>query len=399
MKAILIIVGTEFLNGGMIDTNSLYIAEELNKYGIEIESKITVRDFIPEIIKILKYAKENSDLIIVTGGLGPTIDDITKEAIGEFLNKKLIVEEEDVIELKLKFKKLNIDFIYENYKEIEKPQGSISFKNDVGMAPSIYVDGVAAFPGVPRELHNLFPKFIKWYRDEFIQEIDAIYIKDIITVGIPESILEEKIKSIFTVKEIYYEFLIKDYGILVRFQCKMSKKNIVEKIIKNLYNIIGNNILGEDDDRGEILLINMLREKGYKLSVAESCTGGLLSSKIVDVSGASTIFHEGLVTYSNSSKNKRLNISEEILNKYGAVSSEVALEMLKGLGTNVGISVTGIAGPHGGTVEKPIGTVYIGIKINEDYYVEKYSFKGTRKRIREKVVLQALFNSIKFLKN
>ncbi|MGL4687545.1 MAG: CinA family protein [Fusobacteriaceae bacterium] len=178
----------------------------------------------------------------------------------------------------------------------------------------------------------------------------------------------------------------------------MSKKNIVEKIVKNLYNVIGNNIYGKDDAKLEILLINILKGQGYILSVAESCTGGLLSAKIVDVSGASEVFHEGLVTYSNSSKNKRLNVSEELLNRYGAVSREVALEMLKGLTTSVGISVTGIAGPHGGTVEKPVGTIYIGIKVNEDYSIEKYNFKGNRKRIRDKVVLQALFNCVKFLK-
>ncbi len=398
MKAILVMVGTELLNGGMIDTNSLYIAEELNKYGIEIESKVVVRDFIPEIIKILKYAKENSDLIIMTGGLGPTIDDLTKEAIAKFLNKKLIIDEDEAIELKSKFRKLNIDFLYENYKEVEKPEGAISFKNDAGMAPGIFVEGIAAFPGVPRELYNLLPKFLKWYSSEFMKEIDSIYIKDIITVGISESILEERVKILFTEEDIYYEFLVKEYGILIRLQSKTSKKNMVEKIVKNLYNIIGDNIYGEDNDRLETLIVNILKERKETLSVAESCTGGLLSAKIVDVSGASDIFYEGVVTYSNNSKHKRLNVSEESLNTYGAVSGEVALEMLKGLTTNMGISITGIAGPQGGTIEKPVGTVYIGIKINEEYYVEKFSFKGDRKRIRERVVLQALFNSVKLLK-
>lgn len=398
MKAILVMVGTELLNGGMIDTNSLYIAEELNKYGIEIESKVVVRDFIPEIIKILKYAKENSDLIIMTGGLGPTIDDLTKEAIAKFLNKKLIIDEDEAIELKYKFRKLNIDFLYENYKEVEKPEGAISFKNDAGMAPGIFVEGIAAFPGVPRELYNLLPKFLKWYSNEFMKEIDSIYIKDIITVGISESILEERVKSLFTEEDIYYEFLVKEYGILIRLQSKTSKKNMVEKIVKNLYNIIGDNIYGEDNDRLETLIVNILKERKETLSVAESCTGGLLSAKIVDVSGASDIFYEGVVTYSNNSKHKRLNVSEESLNTYGAVSGEVALEMLKGLTTNMGIAITGIAGPQGGTIEKPVGTVYIGIKINEEYYVEKFSFKGDRKRIRERVVLQALFNSVKLLK-
>ena len=140
MKAALILVGTELLNGGMLDTNSLYIAEELNKYGIEIEFKITVRDIMDEILKTIDYAKKNVDLVIMSGGLGPTIDDITKEAIGKYLNKPLIVEADELAELKEKFKKANIDFIKINVKEVEKPQGAISFKNDVGMAPAIYID-------------------------------------------------------------------------------------------------------------------------------------------------------------------------------------------------------------------------------------------------------------------
>ena len=153
MKAGIFLVGTELLNGATIDTNSIYIAEELNKYGIEIEFKMTVRDVMDEIVKALKYAKKNVDLVILTGGLGPTDDDITKEAMAKFLKKKLIIDEKEKAELLKKYKSYG-NLNKTNFKEVEKPEGAISFKNDVGMAPAVYIDGLVAFPGFPNELKN-----------------------------------------------------------------------------------------------------------------------------------------------------------------------------------------------------------------------------------------------------
>lgn len=399
MKAILLMVGTELLNGGMVDTNSIYIAQELNRYGIEIKNKIVVGDIVSEIIEGLKYAKENSDLVIVSGGMGPTLDDLTKEAIAKYLNLPLIVDEDEKNRLIEKFRKIDIKFSPINLKEVEKPEGAISFLNDVGMADGLFIENIAVFPGVPRELFNLLPKFLKWYKESnYLAGVDEIYIKDLITVGVPESLLEERVKRYYTEEEIFYEFLVKDYGILVRFQSRVSNKKKVEKIVKNLYNELNDHIYGEDDDRLETLLVDYLKRMNMKFSAAESCTGGLLVAKIVGVPGASAVLDEGLVTYSNSSKEKRLGVKSETLNRYGAVSSEVAYEMAKGLKTEVGISVTGIAGPDGGTPEKPVGLVYIGIKIEDNIVVNRYNFKGDRGRIREKTVLQGLFDLVKELK-
>ncbi|MGL4391914.1 MAG: CinA family nicotinamide mononucleotide deamidase-related protein [Fusobacteriaceae bacterium] len=395
MKTILIMVGTELLNGGTADTNSLFIAEELNKYGIEIESKIIVRDFMDEIIKALDYATKNSKLIIMSGGLGPTLDDLTKDAIAEFLGKKLIVDEQEETELRLKYETNGLIFHDKYIREIQKPEGAISFGNEVGMAPAIFVDGIVAFPGVPMELRHLFPIFIDWYSKEFMKAQDSIYIKDLITVGIPESKLEEKVKKFFTAPNIYYEFLVKDYGILVRMQSSINEKNAVEKIMKKLYNVIGDFIYGEDDDRIENLLVELLERKNMKISVAESCTGGLISGKIIGVAGSSKVFEEGLVTYSDESKKKRLGVKVATLKNFGAVSKETCLEMLKGLKTEAGISVTGIAGPDGGTEDKPVGLVYIGLRFGDEYVITKCNFMGNRERIREKVVLRALFDLYK----
>lgn len=398
MKAVLILVGTELLNGGMVDTNSIYMAEQLNKYGIEIESKITVGDDIDEIIKSIDYGKRNSDLVIMSGGLGPTIDDLTKDAIAKYLGKKLIVKEEDLEELKRKFKERRFNFIPNNIKQIERTEGSVFIENGAGMAPAMYDEGIVCFPGVPVELYDMFPKFLKWYSEEKKLGIDEIYIKDLLTCGIGESYLDEEIRDFFTEEGITYEFLVKDFGTMIRLQSKMSNKNIVEKIVEKIYNKIGDNIFGEDSDRLEALIVKKLIEEKKTISVAESCSGGLLASSFIDVPGASEVFMEGLVTYSNEAKMERLGVKKETLEKYGAVSAETAKEMVCGLKTDVGISVTGIAGPGGGTEEKPVGLVYMGIKVDDEIFIEKKIFSGPRRKIRERAVLHSLFCLNKILK-
>ena len=386
MKAGLILVGTDLLNGGMLDTNSLYIAEELNKYGIEIEFKVTIRDFMDEIIKTVDYGKKNVDLIIMSGGLGPTIDDITKEAIAKYLNRPLIVEENELKELKEKFERAKINFVDINVKEVEKPKGAISFRNDAGMAPAIYIDGIAAFPGVPRELYNMLPKFLKWYSKEKNINADGIYIRDILTFGLAESLLDQEIRDFFTEDGIYYEFLVKNYGTIVRLQSKESNKNK-----------IGNYVFGENTDRLEKKVVELVKKLGMNISTAESCTGGMIASRLIDVPGVSEIFKEGIVSYSNDAKMKRLGVKKETLEKYGAVSKETAKEMVMGLDSDIAIATTGIAGPDGGTPEKPVGLVYIGIRVKNDIYVEKKFFNGDRMKIRERAVSQSLFSLIKIL--
>ena len=398
MKAGIFLVGTELLNGATIDTNSIYIAEELNKYGIEIEFKMTVRDVMDEIVKALKYAKKNVDLVILTGGLGPTDDDITKEAMAKFLKKKLVVDEKEKKELLKKYKSYK-NPNKTNFKEVEKPEGAISFKNDVGMAPAVYVDGLVAFPGFPNELKNMFPKFLKYYVKENNLK-SQIYIKDIITYGIGESVLETTVKDLFTEGDIFYEFLVKDYGTLIRLQTKIENKKNVAKIVKKLYNRISEFIIGEDDERIENTIFECLNsgEKPLTISTAESCTGGMIASKLIEVPGISKNFIESIVSYSNEAKIKRLKVKKETLEKYGAVSEEVAREMLAGLKTDIGISTTGIAGPGGGTKEKPVGLVYIGIKVKDEVKIFRRELKGDRNKIRQRAMMHALYNLLKILK-
>ena len=397
MKVGVILVGTELLNGGMLDTNSLYIAEELNKYGLEMKFKITVRDFRDEIYSAIDYCKKNVDLMIISGGLGPTLDDITKEVIAEYVKKPLVVDDDELEELKEKFERAGLKFKTLNVKEVEKPEGAVTFKNDVGMAPAVYIDDIVAFPGVPKELYNMLPKFLDWYVKEKKILDDEIYIKDLITYGIAESLLYEAVREFFTEEGIYYEFLVKDYGILIRLQSKMSNKNKVEKIVKKIYNKIGEFIFGEDNDRLEKKVVELLKKLNMNISTAESCTGGMLASKLIDVPGISEVFYEGVVSYSNEAKINRLGVRKEILDKYGAVSEEVAKEMVMGLTTDVALSTTGIAGPDGGSEEKPVGLVYMGIRIKDKIYVEKRVFRGDRNKVRERTVSHTLFTLIKIL--
>lgn len=218
------------------------------------------------------------------------------------------------------------------------------------------------------------------------------------TYGIAESHLDNMISDLFTEEGIEYEFLVKSFGILIRMQSKLSKKNIVEKIVEKIYNRVGDNIFGEDSERLESLIIDRLRKDKKTLSVAESCTGGLLADSFVNVSGASEVFMEGVVTYSNEAKMERLGVKKETLEKFGAVSPETAREMVLGLKTDAGISVTGIAGPGGGTPEKPVGLVYMGIRNGNEISVEKKIFKGSRRKVRERAVLHSLFCLNKMLK-
>jgi nicotinamide-nucleotide amidase len=191
---------------------------------------------------------------------------------------------------------------------------------------------------------------------------------------------------------------VKDYGIIIRLQTIDANRSDVDKIILDLYKIIGENIIGEDDERMEILIYKYLKDKNYFISLAESCTGGLIASKFIEVDGVSSVFKEGIVCYSNESKQTRLKVKKETLDLYGAVSYETCDEMLSGLDTEVKIATTGIAGPNGGTKEKPVGTVYIGVVVGEKKYIKKYLFNGNREKIRRLTMMRAMFEVLKIFK-
>lgn len=397
MKAYLVLVGSELLNGAMVDTNSIYMANELNEAGIEITGKIAVHDKIEEITDVLNYVYDKADFIILSGGLGPTVDDLTKEAISAFLKKDLIVDEVHKIQMEKIFSERGIPVFEKNRKEVSVIKESIVFKNDAGIAPAFYIDKISAFPGVPVELKNMFPKFLTYIKKEHNLE-KSLIVKDFIVWGIPESVLEEKVISIFGDKKIFLEFLVKDYGIVLRMVTEEKNKSLIDELSLKLYEILGRAILYEKNRASQEVLVEKLKELNLKISLAESCTGGMIAEKLVSVSGVSEVFEEGLVTYSNKAKTERLGVKRETLDKFGAVSEETVEEMLKGLKTDIGIAVSGIAGPNGGTGEKPVGTVVIGFKIKDKILVNRYLFKGDREKIRLRACYEAISGLLQILR-
>ncbi len=398
MKCHIISVGSELLNGMMIDTNSIYMAEELNKYGVEIAGKTVVGDKIDDIVNAIGFAKKNAEVVIMTGGLGPTIDDLTRDAISKYTGKKLVRYEDEFEKLKAKFLSYKIEMPERNIRQVMFPEGSYIIENNKGSAQPFYVDDIVAFPGVPEELKDSFPRFCeKLSIDKCLNS--KIFIKDLLVWGIPESQLEEKILDIVeNEKEVFVEFLVKKYGIIIRLLVDENKKDKANLIKKHIYNRISEYIFGEDGDRLENLLVEEIAKKEYTISTAESCTGGMIAQTIVGVSGVSKVFKEGFITYSNESKIERLGVKKETLEKYGAVSKETVIEMLKGLKTDTGIAISGIAGPEGGTPDKPVGTVVIGVKIKDLYIAESVLVRGDRERIRERSAMSAIHMLLSELK-
>ncbi len=397
MKAYLILVGTELLNGAILDTNSIYMADELNKLSIEVVGKMTCMDKVEDIVESITFARSRSDLVILSGGLGPTIDDLTKDAISKHLNEELVVDKFHEEEMKKKFYERGIKVLGKNIKEVMVIKNSKVFHNEEGIAPGFFIHNIAAFPGVPRELKNLFPKFLEHIKVKNSLE-KSLIIRDLIVFGIPESILEEKIIGLFKDNYITIEFLVKDYGIIVRLMGNFKKESYIIEKIDEISKKLGNNLISTNGRKIEELLVEKLMEKNYKIKVAESCTGGMIASTLVALPGVSSVFEEGYVTYSNKAKERILGVKKETLLNYGAVSKETVEEMLLGLKSDTAIAVSGIAGPTGGSKDKPVGTVYIGVKVKRDIKVERYEIKGERERVRQKSCQQAMFNLLNMLR-
>lgn len=390
MKSHIIIIGSELLNGKMSDTNSIFIAEELNKYGIEITGKSIVGDNRESIRSCISKFYDENDILILSGGLGPTIDDVTRDSVADFFACKLVFNNIEYEKICNKFAGYRLEIPERNKKQAYFPEGAVIMDNEAGSASPFYIEKVAVFPGIPAELMETFPKYLKILSKN--HKLDQkLLIKDIIVWGIPESELEDKIWDIIeNESEVTTEFLVKDYGIIIRLLTYESHKAKADLIKERIYERIRDNIIGEDNDRLEQLLFLELKKCNYSISVAESCTGGLLSSVLVSVPGISECFREGIVVYSNESKVSRLNVDPDTITKKGAVSHDTVKEMLDGLKTDTGIAISGIAGPEGGTAEKPVGTVYIGIKVKSKQLIKKFIFRGDRQKIRSKAALSAI---------
>lgn len=401
MKAEIIAVGTEILLGDILNTNAQYISKELANLGIDLYYQTVVGDNPKRLKDTIYNAFSRADIVITTGGLGPTEDDLTKETGAEYFGKELILDEKALNRIKKFFEKTNRVMTENNIKQAYVPEGSIVMYNDNGTAPGIIIEEnnkiMILLPGPPKET---VPMFEQQVRPFLISKQNYTLVSRVLRVAdIGESMMETKVKDIIDgqVNPTIAPYA-KDTESLLRITARGKNENeannLIEPVAKKIYERLGNSIYAEGETSIEEVVSNMLIEKNFTISTAESCTGGLLAATFIKYPGISKAFKDGIVSYSNDAKINRLNVKRETIEKYGAVSPQTAIEMAEGVAktsnTNIGISTTGVAGPGGGTKEKPVGLVYIGICINGQTQTKEFRFAGNRERIRRKTVYSAL---------
>ncbi len=402
MTAEIICVGTELLLGNIINTNGAYLANQCAKYGIACYYQDVVGDNEERLLGLLKTATQRADVILLSGGLGPTEDDMTKESVAKFLGKELVLDQESLERIEEYFKTRKLVMTENNKKQALIPEGAVALPNDNGTAPGIYLETEGAtyvlLPGPPQEL---IPMVESQVMPRLLAKSDqAICSQTVKICGIGESKAETMIKDLIdaqTNPTIATYAKVGEVHIRVTAKAEDEKEalKLIKPVIKELKNRFGNAIYTTDESITlEKAVADLLLANHLTISCAESCTGGKLSARLIGVPGISEAYKVGYVTYSNKSKRKLLDVKKSILQKYGAVSENVAKEMVKGLmretETDVTLATTGIAGPDGGTPEKPVGLVYIACNVKGKIVVKECHFKGDREKIRDNAVAAAL---------
>lgn len=401
MTAEIICVGTELLLGSIVNTNAAFIAKECATMGINVYAQSVVGDNAGRLREAFLNAFNRSDVVILSGGLGPTEDDLTKETIAEALGIELVEDKKARKMLESYFDKIDKKMTDNNYKQALVPKKSIVLYNDNGTAPGIAINkdnkAVVLLPGPPKELIPMFKEQVRPILAK--KSGDAIFSITIKECGIGESELETILIDLIDGQtNPTIATYAKDGRCEIRITAFANKeseaKEIAKPIAKQIKARLGDAVYSCDEDEDlENSVINLLKKYDLKISTAESCTGGLIASKLVNVPGASDVFTHGFITYSNKAKRKILSVDRDTLKKYSAVSKEVAKEMAKGCAfvadTEVSIAVTGYAGPYD-SKEEPKGLVYIACSVNDKVIVNKFNFNGDRNKIRENAAIKAL---------
>ena len=397
MNACVLTIGDELLQGFTTDTNSSWLGMTLLPYGINISKKITVGDDINSIVQeSRKILNDNFDFFFITGGLGPTHDDITKEAFCQLLNDELIFDEVYYSQLKDKFDKRLVKMPESNRSQAMLLKKADSIPNDSGSALGMHIlekrTHIFILPGVPREMKEMVSSYIIPNYIGTAPEENYLTIK---TAGVMESRLAESVKELMEKYSNSYRFAFLPHynGVSFRIR-KLGEKNDFQDVKNDFFKAMQPYAYGINDDSLEGVLGEKLKNKKLTISVAESCTGGLIGKRLTDNAGSSEYFLGSVTAYSNQLKTTLLNVSDGIINEHGAVSEQTALEMAKGIrnktGSNIGLSTTGISGPGGGTKTKPVGLVYIGLVTPEKSIVKKYNFHFGRHIHREMTTTAAL---------
>ncbi|MEZ5106732.1 MAG: competence/damage-inducible protein A [Draconibacterium sp.] len=393
MKAEIITIGDEILIGQIVDTNSAWIGEQFNLHGIEIYQITSVHDDHEHIVNALRNADGKVDLVILTGGLGPTKDDITKTALCGYFNTKLVFHEPTFANIKKRFVHRGIDLNKLNQDQALVPESCTVIPNGAGTAPCLWFENentiYVSMPGVPFEMkyiveNEILPRLQKTGKTK------AIYHKTVLTQGLPESMLAMKIEEWEDAlpKNVKLAYLPNPMSVRLRLSAMGNNKKELEQLVENeilkLQQIIPDNIFGYNEETMAEVIGRMLKEKGKKLAVAESCTGGYISHLITSVPGSSDFYNGSVTAYSNTVKENVLYVKKSSLDEFGAVSEQVAKEMAVGvkhaLKADYAVATTGIAGPTGGTEEKPVGTVWIAVAGENKVAAFKFLFGDNRER-------------------
>lgn len=395
-NAEILCIGTELLLGDIVNTNAAYLSQKLASLGIGVYRQTVVGDNVERLKAALEEALSRADLVITSGGLGPTYDDLTKETVAEYFGRKMHTDESVLFEIESYFKHRYGDLCRmtpNNRKQALVPDGATVLKNANGTAPGIAMEGeggktVIMLPGPPREFEPMVDGEVLPYLVGRRGEV--FFSRNIHIMGMGESAVENELKALMqdSVNPTVAPYA-KDGECRLRITAcakdEASAAAMCDRVVEDIFKTaVGEHIYGVDVGKIEMALVAALAKKGLTLSSAESCTGGLIAKRITDVAGSSAIFSGGVVTYTNEMKERLLGIKHETLTAYTAVSEQVAYEMAenvrKTMGTDIGLSTTGYAGPGGGDQSNPVGTVYIGISSAKGTRVTRFAFSGMRSR-------------------
>ncbi|MFC2085540.1 competence/damage-inducible protein A [Bacteroidota bacterium] len=404
MKAQIITIGDEILSGQTLNTNAAYIGNKLVECQVDVLKTSVVGDESEAIIYEFKNALDHYDIVIVTGGLGPTHDDITRKAIVNFFNTELVLNKEVLADITKFFDKRNKKLTPTNKDQAFVPKIAGIIRNMKGTAPGYWIDIndkiFISLPGVPYEMKEMVDKYIlPKLQEKNINHLKKLFTLNLLTTGIAESHLYERLgnldellqgaKLTFLPNQFGVKLIITDSG----SNLETTKDNLTQ-LEQKIRALVGRFIYGKNNDTLESVVARLLIDRGMTVSVAESCTGGLISNRLTNVSGSSAYFERAIVTYSNGAKVELLNIDEDLIQKYGSVSLEVARLMADGVkaisGTDIGLAATGIMGPTGATTDKPVGLVYVGICDEKICTAREFRFGDDRLLNKEKTSQSAL---------
>lgn len=405
MKTAILSVGTEILFGQIVNTNTVYLSQQMNMLGFDVIYHYTVGDNPKRVEEMIDLAFQDCDLILTTGGLGPTQDDLTKEVACKALDDTLVMMDDVLEEITKYFKTLGREMTENNKKQAIMPSRATVFHNDAGTAPGFALekDGkyIICMPGPPREMKRMFQKSVVPFLQSMID--GALYYRQIRFFGIGESMLETQLLDLIDNQtDPTLATYAKEGECSLRIASKRDTEeeaeHAVDEMLEKVKERVGHYIYSCDDEELAQVVADRLMEQGLTLSSAESCTGGMFASTMTDIPGISQCFDRGLVTYSNQAKMEELGVSAGTLEKFGAVSEETALEMVEGLkrvsGSDVCISVTGIAGPGGGSEEKPVGLVYIGFSYGDKKICKKIQMRNVNRSWNRHYTLLCMLNVI-----